>query len=448
MRFSTVQSCWRRTLLTAVLALGGGALSAQEPGFGAWPNPRPAVVREALAQPGLLPSDPPSEGEDFPAEPTPEFQKVYYQPGAGAPRVPTPRPPSSAARPSSNMLAMNDSGRTWESYASRPARVMGDLFFGGGKVLLKTNQTGEPDLDAPLLLGGGAGRMSISDNNYALPEDRVIFSYNHFENAFLRPIAGMPQRASFPLDRYTFGFEKTFWDGGASLQLQMPVTGSFDIITGDVVALGQSAGNLQFALKAIVYEMERGAVALGLGVDAPTGADAFGQLGPDPYRVNNDAFHIAPFLAYSHAFNDAVFTNGFLQIDFATNGGDVRLGSAAAPEFLGRMNDQTLLRFSESVGYWLYRDPESEGLTGLAALLELHYTTTLQDADILNGSALGTTVSFGNTDNRIDLLNITAGVHFELFNQLELRVGAGAPLLSGSNRSFDTELIVQSNWRF
>ena len=43
--------------------------------------------------------------------------------------------------------------------------------------------------------------------------------------------------------------------------------------------------------------------------------------------------------------------------------------------------DQTLLYLDASAGYWWYQSTDDSGLTGLASVLELHYTTTLNDAD-------------------------------------------------------------------
>ena len=53
---------------------------------------------------------------------------------------------------------------------------------------------------------------------------------------------------------------------------------------------------------------------------------------------------------------------------------------------LGKLTDQNLGFFDLGAGYWLYRDPDAPRLTGIAAITELHYTTSLQDADRIMGN--------------------------------------------------------------
>src|SRR5688572_18265144 len=46
------------------------------------------------------------------------------------------------------------------------------------------------------------------------------------------------------------------------------------------------------------------------------------------------------------------------------------------------IEEQTLLHVDLGVGYWLLRNPEASWITGFAPTVELHYTTTLEDADV------------------------------------------------------------------
>ncbi len=45
------------------------------------------------------------------------------------------------------------------------------------------------------------------------------------------------------------------------------------------------------------------------------------------------------------------------------------------------MQDQSLLFLDMSVGYWVYRAQNAPFLKGVAPMVELHYTTTLQSPD-------------------------------------------------------------------
>src|SRR4029079_7105637 len=80
----------------------------------------------------------------------------------------------------------------------------------------------------------GASRIGkISENDSPIPRDRVFFSYNHFQNVFqisetpLTP-PGPAMIRQEPIDRYTLGFEKTFFDGWTSVEVRMPFIGSID----------------------------------------------------------------------------------------------------------------------------------------------------------------------------------------------------------------------------
>jgi hypothetical protein len=92
-------------------------------------------------------------------------------------------------------------------YASAPSMV-GD-FLGGG-FLLTSGQT--------VPIARGDRRFKVAENVSPIPRDRILFNYNHFHNS-LTDING----ASRDLDRFTFGFEKTFLHGRASIETRLPL---------------------------------------------------------------------------------------------------------------------------------------------------------------------------------------------------------------------------------
>jgi hypothetical protein len=100
------------------------------------------------------------------------------------------------------------------------------------------------------------------------------------------------------------------------------------------------------------------------------------------------------------------------------------------------------------VGYWLSRNPCADWVTGLAGVVELHYTTTLQDADIVTGTTSSRFFSFGNFSNYVDVLDLTVGLHAELGNQTLCRVAGVVPLRTGDDRLFNGEVQVQLERRF
>jgi hypothetical protein len=81
-------------------------------------------------------------------------------------------------------------------------------------------------------------------------------------------------------------------------------------------------------------------------------------------------------------------------------------------------------------------------------MVELHYTTTLQNMDLVTGP-LG---SIGATDiggaGRRDVLNLTAGVNLQLGPLSSLTIAGVAPLKTGVDREFDSEFVVQFDRRF
>jgi hypothetical protein len=97
----------------------------------------------------------------------------------------------------------------------------------------------------------------------------------------------------------------------------------------------------------------------------------------------------------------------------------------------------------------MWQDASRSYLTGLAGVVELHYTSTIQDTDAVNlgfGNLLGGEIT--NNENRIDLLNLTSGIHAQLGPMSALRVGAVVPLKNAPNRTFDSEIQVSFNRKF
>ena len=122
----------------------------------------------------------------------------------------------------------------------------------------------------------------------------------------------------------------------------------------------------------------------------------------------------------------------------------------AAGEFLinSLMTDQNLGFLDIAAGYWLYRDPDAPRLTGIAAITELHYSTTLQNADRINGVVDQAALVLNGSGNRFDVLNGTVGVQFLMFDASSLRVAGVFPLGGENRRLFDSEVQVQFNRRF
>lgn len=397
-----------------------------------------------------------------------------FQPGPSA-----AAPPSPSASPRTSPDAANPRGPRGSRQASyrlaSAPDMFGDFFQSGGDLLFQpnrlpqTNGLAQTAGSISIPSAGGSRRVKIAENNKSMPADRLIFSYSHFENALqftestlnpngpnLPPLATTTR--TMPVDRYTIGFEKMFLDDQWSCEVRMPFQGAVGFQSPDIAGVGGQIGNLAIILKRLMYSDDDLAVAAGLGIDIPTGSDftvtdsvpGFPPLSND-IIFRNDALHLLPYVGFLCAGDRPYFVNAFAQVDFAANGSRIDVGPVGGtPQTLGRFNEQNLLFLDLGAGYWLYRDEYSEGrLTSLAAITELHYTTSIQDTDTVAGMAGGRPFNFTNRFNRFDILNLTSGVQAQVFNATSVRVAVVVPLGSGEDRRFfDNELQVQVNRRF
>lgn len=435
-------------LLSACLVMLAGAAHAQTYG----PPPNPVASRDATAD---LVEDDDTDETDLDV-----YQATAMQP-APAPSMSTRGSTGAAQARSSSRPSMN-------RLASAPD-MFGDFFMSGGNLNFRQNDQGVAN-GRPATFGsysipaaGGSRRVKIAENNKAMPEDRLIFSYNHFENALqftetplLNPAAGVTQ--TFPIDRYTIGLEKTFLEGLWSCEVRMPFQGAFGFQGTDQAGTGGQIGNLAVILKHLLVEDDDFSFAVGLGIDIPTGSDfTLIDNGGAPmtpatrFTFYNDSLHLLPYAGFLFAGDRPYFINCFLQVDIATNGNRIDAGPVNGPAAnLGLFTEQNLLFFDVGTGYWLFRDEVDDGgLTSLAAILEFHYTSSLQDTDAIVATAGGRPINYRNNFNRFDIVNVTAGVQAMLFDNTSVRVAGVFPLGSRDDqRFFDSELQVQINRKF
>src|SRR5262249_26577466 len=224
--------------------------------------------------------------------------------------------------------------------------------------------------------GNLAGRTKISDDNNPLPRDRVIVNYDYFDNPRLTA-------QGVPVHRFSMGFEETFLEQGASIEVRVPFasTASSDLTADGVNGGGHvEFGDVNITLKALLYGGPVLSVAAGLGIATPTADDlrVFLADGTHLARINNDAVVLTPYFAFLLTPTDRLFFQNWYEFSFDANGNEV----LANPDFtglrgVGRLNDQGLFQVDAQLGYWLYRSAGASGcLRGLAPFLELHYNST------------------------------------------------------------------------
>ncbi len=336
---------------------------------------------------------------------------------------------------------------------------------------------GDPQ-GANLSVAGGDRLQKFIENQSPLPRDRVFFNYHYFANALTSTTQASTTKAT-SLNRYTLGVEKTFYNGMASVEVRVPFMGGLasEQFADRIDNSGTEFGNIGLTVKGLLWTDNCSqSLSAGLGVTLPTADDSTftisaaqtGTAAPFSLTLENESVHLQPFIGYVITPTENAFLQFLFQLDFDVNGYDVTSTgitlSGPTSSFSGLSNvntssieDPTLLFASVSGGYWIYRDNSCcpTLIRGIAPIVELHYTTTVdleQDTTDL--------VEF--RDGRIDLLNLSAGVHVDLGDGSSLRCFAGLPLrgdnftdtrFGGTNQFesdqfFDVEVAVQFNYGF
>ena len=156
--------------------------------------------------------------------------------------------------------------------------------------------------------------------------DRVFVNYNYFGD-ITRAFPGVP---GTDLHREMYGFEKTFLNGDASIELRMNSLQT----TGDTSLANGEFGDLTVITKlALINDRETGNVlSMGFAVTAPTGPNAFL---PDGSKLNPTL--LQPWSGFIYNLERA-YAQGFSSLIIPTDSRD----SLVATSSLG-------------VGYWLYR---------------------------------------------------------------------------------------------
>ncbi|MEE3370480.1 MAG: hypothetical protein VX346_14165 [Planctomycetota bacterium] len=305
-----------------------------------------------------------------------------------------------------------------------------------------TGATGAFRPGATIAVAGGDRRFKLSDNSSPLPRDRVFFNYHHFHNALTDA-----NLTSQNLDRYTFGLERTFLDHLASIELRVPFSGGLanQQAVSSLDTTGTEFGNLSLTLKGLLLSDDSSAVSAGFAMVFPTGADATVTFAAtDSLEFRNNSFYLQPFLAYYRQINERLFHQFFVQFDFDTSGSDVRYYGAGSTDFTSEeIRSQNLMYLDYQLGWWWYRSDADEGIQGIAPIVELHYTTTLED---LENGTLGRAIFVQNA--RRDILNLTGGIYFQLSDTASLKVASAVPLRSELDKLFDAEFSVQYERRY
>ena len=367
-------------------------------------------------------------------------------PGVPAPApAPAPTPGQAESAPQaplpSNALASSTGAAAGPASAS--PNMIGD-FFGGG-AYFSGAATGGKTVSAGQ--AGGDRRFKIVEENSPIPTDRVFLEYDHYVNPLV-DVNGNPRN----LEHYVLGAEKTLRDGLWSVELRVPFASDYNSTqsTDPGASLSDTElGDTTLSIKRVLLRTEDFTVSAGMAIVFPTGQDwRIVSGGATLCEVKDEAVHLQPFIGAAWNPTDRLFVMAFAQMDFDTHGDTVLEDGINE----GIYHEQNLLFLDISAGYWLYKNPCAHWLTGIAPVVELHYTTTMQNSDFVTGpegSIASTDPTAGGTDpGRRDILNLTGGLHFRIGQLSTLTVAAVVPLKTGVDREFDSEVVVQFDRHF
>jgi len=266
------------------------------------------------------------------------------------------------------------------------------------------------------------GAFKISDNESPRPTDRVFAYYTYFNHlqfpgSFIVPgtVNGAPgfvqqnRTVTTDLHRETFGFEKTFLNGDASIGVRMNVSQQDGQIQDD------DFGDTTIITKYALINRSNLLASIGLAVTAPTGTANSGGFG-ESYR----SVLFQPYTGFIWN-RERAYLHGFSAIIFSTDD-----------------NDPTLTTSDIGIGYRLYQSEccKERLVSYIIPTAEFHVNIPVSKEGFANRN------EFAMPDSLIT----TVGVHVGLGCNANLAIGAGIPV-SGPNL-YDFSGIIQLNWRF
>jgi hypothetical protein len=263
------------------------------------------------------------------------------------------------------------------------------------------------------------GSFKISDNESPMPTDRAFVTYSYFNRVnapalFLTPVAGaglvaVNRNVTTDVHRTTWGMEKTFLNGDASLGFRM------NVIQQDGEIQDDDFGDTTVIAKYALVNRTDMVLSGGLAVTAPTGTANAGAFGPS-YR----SVLFQPYSAFIWN-RERLFIHGFNAIIFSTDD-----------------NDPIIATYDFGAGYRVFQtdDCKNSWLNYVIPTAEVHANLPLSKEGFANR------IEFAQPDSLI----ATLGLHVGIGCRTNLTIGAGVPL-SGP-QLYDIGAMAQLNWRF
>lgn len=285
--------------------------------------------------------------------------------------------------------------------------------------------------------GVAARRVKISENFSPEVRDRVFFNYSFFNNAYGN---------LGDISRYIIGSERILMEDLVSFEARLPLAGTY----GSFQAVDQpesrnfELGNASFISKVVLLRRQNLLFSGGMGFTIPSADDTVLTNGNrEIVRIENETFHLLPFLAAQLRLTRKTVFQTYLQLDVAANGDPVLANLTGGPlPNIGKFNDSTLLHADVAMNRQIYQGGQGNFLRAVLASGELHYTGTLQSSDIVANNGF----TYQNLQPNFDIVNSTFGLHMLLGKKLVATPAISIPFSTGLNRQFDYEAIIQLNY--
>ena len=306
----------------------------------------------------------------------------------------------------------------------------------------------------------GLGRQKVTENMTPIPTDRLIFDYSYFHNVPL------PYR-NMPVQRFTPGFEKTFFDKKFSIEMRFPFVATIDneLSTDNNNALNVTRwGDATAVLKWLVFKQKHWAMTLGLGVSLPFAEDTRlfdAPSGREVIRSEHESVHLMPYVGLLFLPNDRVFLQGYFQVDAAASGDPTYVGDLADQTgrrmiYAGKARERTYAYTSLSAGYWLFRHYARSGSRrdshngslrrGMNVMGELHWTQSLDRASGVQYEQDNFRFDIGSDRANYSVLDLTLGTRFLFSEKTSVGLGYSVPL--SNDHQFDGEMRLSLNRYF
>ena len=397
---------------------------------------------------------------------TPPVNLTVGGPSPGAGITPVQSPASFTAAVD-NTFATNPNLDT-SKYADQNPKTVYDAANSGALPSSNTSANNSQDAflfynyviqvdSAALLPGINVGFTKLVENSSPIPRDRVYFNYSYFKGANITP-----GRAD--VNRFTPGFEKTFFDQWTSIEIRTPFAGTLsNVQTVESGACGGLSeyrdvefGNMSVIFKSFIMQRETWGITGGMQVLLPTAESVYvngtNQTGKplNLVYVENQSVHTMPFVGAIWAPSDRWFNQFMLEMDVDSNGSPAYVNSTLDPGVsgkqmasAGRVLFPTFMYLSFSSGYWIYTS-RGPGLTGFSPVMEVHVNQAMNQFQPINAYGY----SLGNDQGILSVTNGLVGCNFEWNRRSTVTFAYVTPLGGGLDRFFDGEFRAFVNWRF